>query len=837
MYRYTGNSNFSVNSSDPDSEPQTAHVTELSSYDSDNVPFTERDAYRRRKMESRSRRQRSVAPDPIEFHDVDSLHAPSPPHEPQDVAAHDFLAAPEIITSSGRNSGESKVPGEGEGKSDDADDMAGSVHMQFDFPAAAVVIETVLKSSDTGAYSVEERLLLYITFFLTNGFTCKLPDFDFPKLALDMHNLWDSFTPNGFRDMVAKLRRPDLHVSSAPVSLSESVREAENVQEQSGGRQSPVQQEEDRDDVFIGIENINDAANEYRDATELRPSARQESALSDVDDNEPVIVDRPSNLLQQAIDDGREQIAMRAAIEQQEAKAYEDEEEDGENIETGSVSVATRRSAQHGSLFPLLSGDASDNDSDTTTSDSKSVSHTTVSDGKTVSHVSHGSSSSESTDVISDSKSDSRAPESPEEESLQEGASQVPDEPRRQEPQPETRRRGYIVLAVDDGSKWATRATMRAQYWTRRLASMREQGTLTEDDWDGSPITAKQWNEKTGSPTLRAMFTRDRLVEYQAYRRELLRESRNGSQNNSGGQVAPERVSNELPVIPFDPKVRRSRKRSGVQHQSLPINTNPRFKRGPVIMDDRMDFGSSMSGYTLREILDKTNLAKWTRKGRGLLEKNFHTLIVNPKSIPVVGEDPGDIHLLSTTTAKICLRTLLFFANPSYGDPLVPGISNVVFQIGFEDIFNLFRFQPQFIPSKFIDLFTGSASTYDLSTGKRWTKTGTPRRFASFVDTWTRKIKTFGDDFKQMILVLNGFIQFQVADETYNAFVTGKPESSILSLFNPDDMGGTVALLVNLGIPVDSILEIITTIKLTFEENIDYFMRHALHRLTARQDV
>lgn len=811
MYRYTGNSNFSVNESDPDSEPRTGHVSEIRSDDSEIIPLDRLPAHRRRKMEAKSRRQESsVLPEPIVYHDINSLR--SSPRNMDDVVVPDVLAGPDIITSSGRSSGESKVPS-GESKSDDADDPTASIHLQFDFPVAAGIVEDVLKLSDTGTYSAEERLLLYMTFFFTNGFTCKLVDFDFSKLSLDMRHLWDSLEPDGFRNMVAKLRRPDLHPSSAPVSISESVREAEDAQEQSARRQSPVHQEDD-DDVFGELEDLNEAVNEFQQQTELRQSVQH-------DDGEPVIVDQPSSLMQQAIDEGREQLAMRAAIQEQEKKAYEDTSDDdttddGERTVLSGISAETRgrsESSGRGSLFPLLSGDASDNDSETTVSDVNS---------------SHATSSDQS--VVPESRSESNNGSHPSSSSEQSSHS----EPRQQEPQPENaRRRGYIMLAVDDGSKWAIRAAARAEYWTRRLASMRAQGTLTEADWDGSPITAKQWNEKTGSPTLRALFTRDRLVEYQAYRREMLRENRSGQPQNREQVSAAQPGSNEPPNVPFDPKVRRSRKRLVTQ----PINTNPRFKRGPVIMDDRIDFGSSMPGYTLREVLDKTNLTKWTKKGRGVLEKNFHTLMVNPTSIPVVGEDSGDAHLLSTTTAKICLRTLLFFANPAYGEPLVPGISNVVFQVGFEDIFNLFRLQPQFIPSKFIDLFTGSASTYDFSTGKRWTKAGTPRRFASFVDSWTRKIKTFGDDFKQMILVLNGFIQFQVADETYNALVAGKPESSILSLFNPDDMGGTVALLVNLGIPLDSILEIITTVKLTFEENIDYFMRHALHRLTARQDV
>jgi len=261
--------------------------------------------------------------------------------------------------------------------------------------------------------------------------------------------------------------------------------------------------------------------------------------------------------------------------------------------------------------------------------------------------------------------------------------------------------------------------------------------------------------------------------------------------------------------------------------------TAPLFKRGPLVLDESIDFGKSMPAMTLRELLQKTNITKWSAKGHGLLEKAYHTLIVNPRRIPLVG-DNGDAHFMSTMVSKVCLRTMLFLANPEHGEPLMQGISSVVFQVGFEDIFNLFRVQPQYIPAKYTDLFMASASTYDLSSGRRWNKPGTPRKFASFVDQWTRKILTFQDEFKQMILLLNGLIQFQVADEAYSGLTVGKSDSAIMSLFNPDDMGGTVALLVYLGVAADNLLDIISMIKLTFEDNINYFMRHALSRLSAR---
>lgn len=662
------------------------------------------------------------------------------------------------------------------------------VHIQYDFPAAATFVQDCLRLSDTGAYSVEERLLLFLTFFVTTGFTCSIVDFNFSKLALDMSTLWNTMEADGFRAAVSRLRRPDLHPSSTPVSatVADSLQMTERVQEKSGGV-PPTEARSAEMDVFAELGDINEAANDYRDATELRPSVQQASVLSD-DDEGSVVVDRPSELLQQAVDDGKEQIAMRTAIAElddsdvdSDATAlYHNSEEEDDNNTTGNP--------------PLVSGDASDNDSETTiTSHASSV---------------RPQSSTHSLPVPPPASSPLPPPQS---------ASSV-----------ENRRRGYVMLAVGDGSKWAARAAARADYWTRRLTSMKASGAIGDDAWDGTPITAKQWNEKTGSPVLRDLFTRDRLVEYQAHRRELLREAKDGQRTMS---------PNDPPPIPFDPKGRRARKRNSAISLPVYLNTNPRFKRGAVNMDDRMDFGVSMPGMTLREMLDKTSIEKWTKKGRGMLEKNFHLLIVNPKSVPLVGDDSGDAHFMSTTTAKICLRTYLFFANPAYGDPLFPGISETVFQVGFEDIFNLFRAQPQLIPVKFIDLFAGSSSTYDFETNKRWTKRGTPRKFSSSVDPWTRKIITYADDFKQMVFILNGFVQFQVADEAHAGLSVGKPESSILTLFNPDDMGGTVAMLVNLGIPVDSLLEIITMIKLTLDENIDYFMRHAIHRLTAKRDV
>lgn len=724
-------------------------------------------------------------------------------------------------------------------------------HYKVQFPEGSTYVKTVLNSSDTGAYSAEERLLLYLTFFLTTGFWCNPADFAFPKLAADMTALWETTRPGGFRAAVAEMRRPDLH---------------------------PIPAEAD---VFADLEDLHDGVLDYQDVTEQKaptpsqpantpttaqsPTVISDEELPDTDiDDDPVVFDRPSELHQQALDDGREQMAMRAAINNRppnNSSALSDTESDHENDDVKAVTPTTQIAAVENALSAIESKAAGEPISESKADDlvaelaeDIAVESRRAADEAAESKQETGDASdaptadSDSEATVEDEKHSApprrvaRAPatagESPEAAAVAVAPNATP----------QGRRRGYIMLAVDDGSKWAQRATERAAYWTQRLATMQRQGSLAQDAWDGSPITAQQWNEKTGSPALRALFTRDRLVEYQAYRRELVR-----------GVSAPMSVAavsapdpTQAP-IPFDPKVRGSRRRRGAPDlASVPtpkqaksafkktprseVSANPQFKRGPVDMDDRMDFGSSMPTMTLRELLDKTNITKWTKKGQGLLEKAYHLLIVNPKGLPLVGDDSGAAHFMSTMTAKVCLRTMLFFANPSFGDPLLPGISKVVFQVGFEDIFNLFRAQPQLIPPKFVDLFTGSDSTYNFDSNKRWNKRDTPRKFASFVDTWTRKVLAFPDEFKQMVLMLNGFIQFQVADEAHSGLTVGKPESSILSLFNPEDMGGTVALLVNLGIPFDSLLEIITMIKLTFEENIDYFMRHALHRLTARQD-
>lgn len=723
---------------------------------------------------------------------------------------------------------------------------------QVRFPEGAAIIRSILSASDTGAYSAEERLLLFLTFFFVTGFWCYPEEFAFPRLAMDMTALWDSLGPGGFRAAVAEIRRPDLHPSAPAAAPASAVVEP------------PINPEVD---IFAELQDLNDAMLDYRDATEsktaettrdtlvvdeggVEPAAEvvvipdeppavavasipdeapvaeiidDSESLPDTDiDDDPPVFDIPSELHQQAIDDGKEQMAMRAAIAQMETASNPDSDTESEREDE--IKVAD------------LAGYAAVSDIEPSGDELKEDAAILI-----------DSDSEQTVDADDDIKHSSRGSPS----SVRVSDTAVP--ARREGPQ--GRRRGYVMLAVDDGSRWAERATARASYWTQRLATMQRQGSLARDAWDGSPITARQWNDKTGSPALRALFTRDRLVEYQAYRREMLRgATRNVPGVREGPPAPPDQTRTP---IPFDPKIRGSRKRKGGTSSAsggipvpLPqqtrrgskkavaseINTNPHFKRGPVNMDDRMDFGSSMPTMTLRELLDKTNITKWTKKGQGLLEKAYHLLIVNPKGLPLVGDDSGAAHFMSTMTAKVCLRTMLFLANPSYGDPLLPGISNVVFQVGFEDIFNLFRAQPQFIPAKFIDLFTGSDSTYNFDSNKRWNKRDAPRKFASFVDTWTRKVLAFPDEFKQMVLMVNGFIQFQVADEAHSGLTVGKPESSILSLFNPDDMGGTVALLVNLGIPVDSLLEIITMIKLTFEENIDYFMRHALHRLTARQD-
>lgn len=801
----------------------------LQSLSSDDIPLS---IPRPTKKKKKNKTQAKRVVNNDEFPSMAMLEEDSPsflPDTPPIVPQHGD-PIPGIVPMIVSSQGQPRVPLQGEAEEKKQSDFT----FKFDAKAAVQVALDTAKLSENGRYSVDEKLLLYLSFFFLTGFTCPFADFEWSRLSSNMNALWEKEYPGGLREAVAQLRRPEVAGSEAPVSMAASVAAAEQKQTEEKKEPSPENEEED---LFDDLAPINEAAKEYQSIHEAMEDYREaiESRVARVGDEQGVlVVDRPSQLAEAVIADARSRIE----VDSQETDTEEDEEKkvDSRNLRDLLVSEAEAEDAKEVEFIrpvqrtrrtrpfshaEIIAEDEAEREARSL------VDAESVADGDVVNNSDHEAKEEDEGDTGEGNSELDEIKAEQKQERPQESKS-VP-----------SRRRGYVTLAVDDGSKWAQRASARAAYWTRQLAELKRQGHINDEDWDGSEVTAKQWNEKSGSPRLRAMFTRDRLVEYQAHRREMIRGASEGEgARRTGGQDVINVQADQLPSIPFDPKVRRSRKRkvpSGLVAGQPVVSgvTAPLFKRGPLVLDESIDFGKSMPAMTLRELLQKTNITKWSAKGHGLLEKAYHTLIVNPRRIPLVG-DNGDAHFMSTMVSKVCLRTMLFLANPEHGEPLMQGISSVVFQVGFEDIFNLFRVQPQYIPAKYTDLFMASASTYDLSSGRRWNKPGTPRKFASFVDQWTRKILTFQDEFKQMILLLNGLIQFQVADEAYSGLTVGKSDSAIMSLFNPDDMGGTVALLVYLGVAADNLLDIISMIKLTFEDNINYFMRHALSRLSAR---
>lgn len=756
---------------------------------------------------------------------------------------------------------------------------------RYGFPPAADVIKKILSDSNLQTYRLEERFVLLLTFCVTKGILCQAGDFVFPQLFIDMIKLWNDYEPDGFRVIISSLQNNTLPPPSSPPPRDEQ-KINDGISEQKSREEEPLieaeliepgqtsvsdaeaaddqpsppttQEYPGREDVFAGLSGI-----EVEAATDLAvaPRPRQAQALQN---HEEAIQNNIATSSRQDEEEKKEEIAIAEAFDDPREQQSESLQS-SESLQPGHQQLVNQVGAQlrhhrgevnsmrrtyeelqddfvNGPRTPVRGDEESHTAyvsqqlEATPATRSRRRSAVVPIQNIVVSDEDDGESTDEP--VLPATRRDTRRPPPRSSSSSSNGRSSPPlsvigeilDVPPEaaEADGPERiggRQRAYNPLRVDDESAWAQRARQRASYWTKRLAVMKEQGIITNDDWDGTPITPDQWNNRRGSSVLRDLFKRDRLVEYQAYRRDIQRQmnERDGTQ-----------IRDDLVPPPFDKKGRKGR---GGKKRNNPVAVKNakkgNYKKGDTRLDDVIDFGKSAPAASARQILDRMNLAKLTRKGRGLLEKHYHVFMVSPKSVAWVNNDSGSAHYLSTMTARIALMTLLFLANPKHGDALREGLAELVYQLGFEDIFNLFRFQPQFIPKKYADLFTGKDV---VQGGLRWNKTGRPRRFASFVDQWTKKAAENPDELKITVLILNSLIQLQLIDNLHASVEMGGRVKTAPPAYNEDGINGTVALVSNLGIDLEDILTLQKDIKASFRENIDYFMSHAAHRLYARQD-
>lgn len=385
----------------------------------------------------------------------------------------------------------------------------------------------------------------------------------------------------------------------------------------------------------------------------------------------------------------------------------------------------------------------------------------------------------------------------------------------------------HALLTIGDGGKWDVRAKERAAFWTRQLRDARAAGRIGDDEWDGEDITPKQWNERTGTAYLRELFTRDRNNVYQAHRREMIRGnitdtkfdpfSQKGSMATETAEGAPSTKSRKR-------KIRAISLRS---MRALPSRIDERTVVIPAA--EGMDMG-----FQLSDILKSMDPQKTFRVGKGLLDNSIHrrimrvhnaSILTSPKKKPRNGTMIRQEIVEADSCARAALEVLLFFANPEHGDALIQGSSDVVYQLSFDDIFNLFRLQPELIPASYKDRFADSPSTADVSTVKRWNSKGVQGKFADSGRRIAREAQQGDDFFKVVYLAVNALVQLVVNEID--------PASADVS-----DVSNSQNLLhAVLGMEENERTQLVATISATLNDNIDSFLRHAGRRLSLRRDV
>ena len=382
-------------------------------------------------------------------------------------------------------------------------------------------------------------------------------------------------------------------------------------------------------------------------------------------------------------------------------------------------------------------------------------------------------------------------------------------------------RREYHTLSVDDGSEWARRAQKRADYWTEKLADMKQKGLLSAADWNGQPITAKQWNEKSGSAVLREMFARDRLVEYQAYRRAEIKKRETEQFNIKPG--SGDRVQ-------FERKRRRGGRRGawkqlGTQRRKFDLDTPFMYPSGK----------QGISRVTsLRDVIGERGAGNILKSGKGILNKTVHSLL-SPGFLKLASPSSEENRsYIRKTAAKNALSVLLYLVNLAPRDEIVAGLADVAYRIGFEDIYNLFRLIPSSIPLRYRVLFSDDAGGHDLSSDYAWNKKGAKRKFASFTDPETRQAAEYPDTLKIAAVLVNGLIELQIAEDLTRHFSKVPDPDDVKKLFTVDYIQKIIATLKSIGLDSSRILPIQEETKTKFNGNVILFMQKASRRLSLK---
>lgn len=368
---------------------------------------------------------------------------------------------------------------------------------------------------------------------------------------------------------------------------------------------------------------------------------------------------------------------------------------------------------------------------------------------------------------------------------------------------PPIRRSVRSLMVVGDGGEWDKRAIARAQYWTSKLEELKRAGQIGDEEWDGSPITPKQWNERTGSPYLRELFTRDRASVYQSYRRASIKGFVQVRQD-------PASIDTERSRPTVGAKRRKLKSLTFRKMRPLPSKLNPDMIVIPAI-------GNMDTAVELRDIINSMDPVKKFRDNKGLVDNSFHRLMSTER------QSPGDTQ--AKPVSRACLAVLLYFMNPRHGDALIPGSSDVVYSLAFNDAVHLIRMQPGTLPVEHTGAFFGPRGAFAGSpvAVDRWNGKDAAARFSDVASVVAQEAREGSDYFRVVYLAVNAFMSIMLTRTREN----------------PEEEQASRNLLVGiLGMDfyeqIDSVLD---AMEKSFLDNLALFLQRADRRLSETPGV
>lgn len=385
-------------------------------------------------------------------------------------------------------------------------------------------------------------------------------------------------------------------------------------------------------------------------------------------------------------------------------------------------------------------------------------------------------------------------------------------------------------LRIDDGGEWAQRAERRAAHFTTTLRAMLAKGDIDHSVYDGKPITAAQWNnikDPLNTPYLRGIFERDRRSEYQSMHRKDARERRG---EVLGGAEVKEPAAKRAKAV----KAMRSRAMKGIPVRIRGRRVDLDAPIGNVVRDGPEGGSGPKKPLTARDVLGSLDAQRTFRSGKGLVDKPFHSLISNQKNIFPPNLTDDELEKVSQVTSLVCLWTLMYFSNPIHGDEVVPGISEVVFNIAFEDIMNLLRMNPGLIPESHRLFFEDP--TFSLMT-MRWSKKNVKKKYSEVTEPFAKLARDApnSDFFKLCFLVVNAFTQILLADKLRKLLggaLVDNSSTPAFELFQTETLTNTNQLMNNLSLSPMRIESVKQEIPVTISENIANFIVRANTRVS-----